>query len=100
LSDLKLHKPIPQSYLSSPKSLVMKVILTLLFVIFFGAVNAQDVKVETTAQGIATEITIKETTKEIKTLNENGVARLYRYKNSRVKKALAFTTKRNKSKLA
>ncbi len=34
------------------------------------------------------------------TTNENTVARLYKFKNSRVKKALSFTTKRNKAKLA
>jgi hypothetical protein len=37
---------------------------------------------------------------EITPAKENTVARLYRFKNSRVKKALAFTTKRNKAKLA
>ena len=35
---------------------------------------------------------------EVKT--ETSVARLYKFKNSRVKKALSFRTKRNKSKLA
>lgn len=32
--------------------------------------------------------------------NEKSVARLYKYKNSRVKKALAFSTKNNKAKMA
>jgi len=72
----------------------MKTILTILFVLTIG-VTAQaqdakvDVKVETIEKTIATSTT-----------NENIVARLYKFKNSRVKKALSFTTKRNKAKLA
>lgn len=78
----------------------MKAILTLIAVIFFGTLAmAQDaskeVKIETTTVGVELDITIQEETeKEIK------VARLYKFKNARVKKALSFRTKRNKSKLA
>ena len=32
--------------------------------------------------------------------NEKSIARLYRYKNSRVKKELTFSTKKNRPKLA
>ena len=39
-------------------------------------------------------------TKEVKIDTEKSVARLYKFKNSRVKKALAFTTKKDKPKLA
>jgi len=46
-------------------------------------------KVETIEMSIVTSTT-----------NENTVARLYKFKNSRVKKALSFTTKRNKAKMA
>jgi len=72
----------------------MKTILTLIFVLTIG-VTAQaqdakvDVKVETVEMSIVTSTTKK-----------NTVARLYKFKNSRVKKALSFTTKRNKAKLA
>ena len=72
----------------------MKTILTLIFVLTIG-VTAQaqdakvDVKVETVEMSIVTSTT-----------NGNTVARLYKFKNSRVKKALSFTTKRNKAKLA
>lgn len=78
----------------------MKALLTLIAVIFFGTLAmAQDaskeVKIETITVGVELDITIqKETEKEAK------IARLYRFKNSRVKKALSFRTKRNKSKLA
>lgn len=37
---------------------------------------------------------------EVETATENEVARLYKFKNSRIKKALAFKTKRNKAKMA
>ena len=40
---------------------------------------------------IVTKVTVK---------NENSVARLYMFKNSRVTKELSFTTKLNKAKLA
>lgn len=78
----------------------MKAILTLIAVIFFGtlamAQNAsKEVKIETTTVGVELDITIQEETEK-----ETKVARLYRFKNSRVKKELSFRTKRNKSKLA
>lgn len=77
----------------------MKAILTIIAVIFFGTVAmAQDiskeVKVETVTVGITLDIEVVEGQKE------NKVARLYMFKNSRVKKALSFKTKRNRSKLA
>ena len=74
----------------------MKTILTLIFVLFIGvAAQAQkgivEVKVETVTMSIVTKVTVK---------NENSVARLYMFKNSRVTKELSFTTKLNKAKLA
>ena len=77
----------------------MKTLITLIFVLFIGvAAQAQDataeVKVETIEMSIVTSTT-NTTVKE-----ENKVARLYRRSNSKVKKALSFTTKRNKAKLA
>lgn len=78
----------------------MKAILTLIAVIFFGTLAmAQDiskeVKIETTAVGVELDITIEKENKK-----ETEVARLYRFKNSRIKKALSFRTKKNRSKLA
>ena len=79
----------------------MKTIATLIFVLFIG-VTAQaqkateEVKVETVEMTIATEITVEETTLE----NKAEVARLYKRDNYRVKKALSFTTKRNRAKMA
>ncbi|WP_350290834.1 hypothetical protein [uncultured Croceitalea sp.] len=74
----------------------MKTILTLTFVLFIGATAiAQNVKADTKVATIkmgvvlATEIRIenpKHATKEIK------VARVYKFKNTRAKKALVFET--------
>ena len=79
----------------------MKTIATLIFILFIGvAAQAQtateEVKVETIEMTIVTTTTGEEVSLETAT----EVARLYKYKNSRVKKALSFTTKRNKAKMA
>ncbi len=79
----------------------MKTIATLIFVLFVGvAAQAQNaskqVKVETIEMSIVTEITIEKTVTEKNT----EVARLYRRSNSKVKKALSFTTKRDRAKMA
>ncbi|WP_422348572.1 hypothetical protein [Flagellimonas sp.] len=78
----------------------MKAILTIIAIVFFGTVAmaqnvSKEVKVATTTVGVELNIEIQEETKK-----DNEVARLYMFKNSRIKKALSFRTKRNKSKLA
>ena len=75
----------------------MKAIVTIIFILFIGlTVQAQDKAAEVKVETVKTEIvTVTEIAQE-----DNAVARLYRRPNSRVKKALSFTTKRNKSKLA
>ena len=72
----------------------MKTLVTLIFILFIGiAAQAQDssseAKVDTVTMSIVTSTT-----------KENTVARVYMFKNSRIKKALSFKTKRNKAKLA
>ena len=79
----------------------MKTLITLIFVLFIGvAAQAQttteDVKVETIEMTIVTETTIEEVVADKNT----EVARLYKRSNSRVKKALTFSTKRNRAKMA
>mgnify|MGYP003667662381 FL=1 len=78
----------------------MKAIITLLFVLFVGVLaQAQDVKETSVLEMATTEITVSDVKKE--TLKEgNKVARLYKFKNSKIKKELAFATKRSKSKVA
>ncbi len=79
-------------YIKRPQ--VMKTIVTLIFVLFIGvAAQAQDANVDTKVETIEMSIVTP-------TIKENTVARLYKNKNSRVKKALTFTTKRNSAKLA
>ena len=78
----------------------MKTVFTLIAIIFFGTAamaqnDTKEVKVATTTVGVELNIDIKKYTK-----NETKVARLYKFKNSRVKKELAFRTKNNRSKLA
>ena len=79
----------------------MKTILTLIFVLFIGVAaqaqnGAAEVKVETITMNIVTA-TAKH---EVAVKNENSVARLYMFKNSKVTKELSFSTKLNKAKLA
>ena len=78
----------------------MKTIATIFFIFFIGTAaqaqnNTNDVKVETIEMGIVTE-----TVKELKVETNTEVARLYKFKNARVIKALSFTTKRNAAKMA
>ena len=78
----------------------MKTIATIFFIFFIGtAASAQDrtenVKVETIEMGIVTQTA---TSKKMEGKQE--VARLYRFKNSRVKKELSFSTKANSPKMA
>jgi hypothetical protein len=81
----------------------MKAILTLIFVLFIGtAAQAKDVKSEIKVSAVTMGIT------NIDTVIFNGVAptkhvqvaRLYRNKNSKVLKALNFSTTKNVAKLA
>ncbi|MBT8285881.1 MAG: hypothetical protein HKO75_10945 [Flavobacteriaceae bacterium] len=72
----------------------MKTLVTIFFIFFISFAaqaqeNTAEVKVETAAKEIVTE-----------TAKENSVARLYRFKNSRIKKELSFKTKKSASKLA
>ncbi|MEQ8220133.1 MAG: hypothetical protein RH981_17990 [Arenibacter sp.] len=79
----------------------MKTILTLIFVLFIGVAaqaqnGAAEVKVETVTMSVVAA-TVKQ---EVSVKNENSVARLYMNKNSKITKALSFSTKLNKAKLA
>ncbi|QBA64603.1 hypothetical protein [Muriicola soli] len=72
----------------------MKTLVTIFFIFFISFAaqaqeNTAEVKVQTAAKEIITE-----------TAKENSVARLYRFKNSRIKKELTFKTRKSTSKLA
>lgn len=78
----------------------MKTVATIIFIIFLG-ITAQaqtantNLKVETIEKTIVTESTYS-----LKVDNKTDVARLYRFKNSRIKKELNFITKADKPKMA
>lgn len=78
----------------------MKTIVTIIFIIFLGITaqaqsNSVDVKVEAVEMTIVTE-----TTNEVKLNIKTEVARLYKSKNSKIKRELNFITKANKAKMA
>tara|TARA_R110002096_G_scaffold355440_3_gene548724 strand:- start:196 stop:432 length:237 start_codon:yes stop_codon:yes gene_type:complete len=78
----------------------MKTIITIIFIIFLSFTaqaqnNTDNVKVETIEMTIVTE-----TTYELNLATETEVARLYKFKNSRIKRDLNFITKANKAKMA
>lgn len=78
----------------------MKAVLTFfLFIFLTTSVMAQgakkEVKVATITVGVELNVKIGKTD-----VYSNKVTRLYRFKNSRVKKALKFQTKKQKAKIA
>ncbi|APQ15979.1 hypothetical protein [Maribacter hydrothermalis] len=78
----------------------MKTIITIIFIIFLSFTTqaqntTEEVKVETIEMTLVTETTY-ELTLEAKT----EVARLYKSKNSRIKRDLNFVTKANSAKIA
>ena len=80
----------------------MKNILTIVFVIVLGVfAQAKNTPADMKVESIVKTIVIKEVVKlNITDNNTLEVARLYRRSNSRVNKALIFTTKRDRSKKA
>jgi len=80
----------------------MKTLITLILVLFIGVAaqaqnNTKDVKVETIQMTVVTKTFIQDV---IIVNNKIEVARLYKFKNARIKKALSFATKRNKARMA
>lgn len=78
----------------------MKTIFTIIAVTFFGTMaSAQDIskeaKVATTTMGVELKVEINNSE-----MKDRKTARLYKFKNSRIKKELSFKTKRNHAKLA
>ena len=78
----------------------MKTILTIIAVTFFGTMaSAQNIskeaKVDVLTEGVELNVEINDTIKK-----DTKMVRLYKFKNSRIKKELSFKTKKNKAKLA
>tara|TARA_R110000796_G_scaffold11552_6_gene38997 strand:- start:2388 stop:2627 length:240 start_codon:yes stop_codon:yes gene_type:complete len=79
----------------------MKTILTLIFILFIGmAAQAQNGTAEVKVETVTMSIVAATSKQEVAVKNENSVARLYMFKNSKITKELTFSTKLNKSKLA
>lgn len=79
----------------------MKTIVTLIFIILIGtAAQANTTTEEVKVDVIEMTIVSETANEEVVTEKNTEVARLYRRANSRVKKALSFTTKRNRAKMA
>ncbi|MFT5737736.1 MAG: hypothetical protein ACI9SG_002086 [Maribacter sp.] len=78
----------------------MKTTATIFFIFFIGmSAQAQNNTTALKVETIETTI-ITETAAELHLENTTEVARLYKFKNARVTKALSFTTKRNRAKMA
>ena len=78
----------------------MKTIFTIITITFFGTMaSAQDLskeaKVETIAMGVELKVEINNEVRK-----DRQTARLYKFKNSRIKKELSFKTKKDRAKLA
>lgn len=86
----------------------MKAIVTLILIITFGATalantnDTHDIKVETIEMGIVLDAGADTTIdfKEVEASEKKEVTRVYRTKNARVKKAISFSTKNSRAKLA
>jgi|TARA_R110000744_G_scaffold63463_1_gene130627 NO-binding membrane sensor protein with MHYT domain len=79
----------------------MKTILTLIFVLFIGmAAQAQNGAAEVKVETVTMSIVAATAKQDVAVKNENSVARLYMFKNSKIIKELSFSTKLNKAKLA
>ena len=77
----------------------MKAIITLFFVLFIGVfANAQDSNIKLQKEVSKTEKVSDN--KKVDVQNESKVARLYKFKNTKIKKELSFSTGRNKSRIA
>ncbi|PQJ14659.1 hypothetical protein [Aureicoccus marinus] len=79
----------------------MKATLTLIALLFATTFAAASIAVQA-PEVTPIIISVEVSTEEVKEVmaDKKEVARLYKFKNSRIKKALSFKTKKNKSKLA
>ncbi|KPM31731.1 Hypothetical protein I595_2226 [Croceitalea dokdonensis DOKDO 023] len=81
---------------------IMKPILTTIVIFVFTALSfAQEVKLTNkTSDTIKESSTVDAIQKSTTKVEEDQMVRLYMFKNSRIKKELAFKTIRNKTKIA
>ncbi len=83
----------------------MKAILTLIFVLTFGAMSLANTETNVKINSIEMGVVLGSGTDGLNGTSqtavgtENGIARLYKFQNARVKKALEFDTKHSNAKL-
>ncbi len=79
----------------------MKAIITLVFIILIGATaQAQNATEEIKVATVEISVVDATTGKTLELKSNTEVARLYKFKNSRIKKTLKFAAKTNKPKMA
>lgn len=84
----------------------MKTVLTSMFILTFGAMALANPETDVKIDGIEMGVVLvnspvgSDATPQIEVGTENGLVRLYKFQNSRVKMALSFATKYSKAKLA
>ena len=79
----------------------MKTIATIIFVLFVGvAAQAQEGDIVHKDQAVEMTGVAQPTYEEITIEKNQEVARLYKRSNAEIKKALSFTTKKNRPKMA
>lgn len=84
----------------------MKTVLTSMFILIFGAMALANFETNGKIDSIEMGVVLVDspvgvdTTAQIEAGTENGLARLYKFQNSRVKMALSFATKHSKAKWA
>ena len=77
----------------------MKTIATLIFVLFIGVtVQAQNTTEKVAIDTIEMTVNVENSKKEVSLKSNSEVARLYKRSNTRVKKALTFSTKASRPK--
>ncbi|MEM9144073.1 MAG: hypothetical protein AAGA86_13880 [Bacteroidota bacterium] len=79
----------------------MKTLLTFAFILFVGtAAHAMQTTAGVEVNTPEVEMVVLKIEKDVTPEKKEEVARLYKRSNTKVKKALSFTTKRNRAKLA
>lgn len=84
---------------------LMKAVLTLIFALTFGALalanTETDVKISSIEMGVVLDSGLGDISAASQATigTKNGIARLYKFQNARIKKALAFDTKHAMAKL-
>lgn len=92
-------------YIYNIQKIIMKAVLTLFFVLTFGAMALANSETDVKIDGIEMGVVLVSGTDsigiapQIKFSTENRIVRLYKFQNARITMALEFAAKRTKAKL-